>query len=145
MNELSDNIINDSKDMYCDFEDESLNAIDKKKKVRNKNKLYPIERKELLNKLLLILMNENENSFCSHEIELNESKKLQIEQLSEDILKYFNVSTWSAFKTNQVVDKKTISTIRSIFKEMNVNYETYSSKRKENDKIINTTIYIVKK
>jgi hypothetical protein len=51
----------------------------------------------------------------------------------------------SAFKQNQVVEKKAISTIRSIFKEMNVDYESYTSKKKEGEKIINTTIYIIKK
>ena len=83
--------------------------------------------------------------FCSHEIESNDDKKRLIEELNEDILKYFNVSTWSAFKQNQVVEKKAISTIRSIFKEMNVDYESYTSKKKEGEKIINTTIYIIKK
>jgi hypothetical protein len=105
---------------------DDLQLTDKKKKVRNKNKVYPEERKQVLNRLMSILMKDNENTFCSHEIESNEQKKNQIEELNEDILKYFNVSTWSAFKQNQIVEKKAISTIRSIFKEMNVDYETYT-------------------
>lgn len=140
MENLSDNQNNSDSETY-----EDTIQTEKKKKVRNKNKLYPVERKAVLNRLMSILMKENENTFCSHEIESNEDKKNQIEELNSDILKYFNVSTWSAFKQNQVVEKKTISTIRSIFKEMNVEYESYTSKKKENDKTINTTIYIVKK
>jgi hypothetical protein len=140
MENLSDNQNNSDSETY-----EDTIQTEKKKKVRNKNKLYPVERKAVLNRLMSILMKENENTFCSHEIESNEEKKNQIEELNSDILKYFNVSTWSAFKQNQVVEKKTISTIRSIFKEMNVEYESYTSKKKENDKTINTTIYIVKK
>ena len=137
-------LIDNQNNTYSETQDDLI-STDKKKKVRNKNKLYPEERKQVLNRLMSILMKDNENTFCSHEIESNEQKKNQIEELNEDILKYFNVSTWSAFKQNQVVEKKAISTIRSIFKEMNVDYETYTSKKKENDKIINTTIYIVKK
>lgn len=140
MENLSDNQNNSDSETY-----EDTIQTEKKKKVRNKNKLYPLERKAVLNRLMSILMKENENTFCSHEIESNEEKKNQIEELNGDILKYFNVSTWSAFKQNQVVEKKTMSTIRSIFKEMNVEYESYTSKKKENDKTINTTIYIVKK
>ena len=140
MENLSDNQNNSDSETY-----EDTIQTEKKKKVRNKNKLYPLERKAVLNRLMSILMKENENTFCSHEIESNEEKKNQIEELNGDILKYFNVSTWSAFKQNQVVEKKTMSTIRSIFKEMNVEYESYTSKKKENDKTINTTIYIFKK
>ena len=148
---LSDNIIFDNQnneDGDDNLSDEPLNEFNlntKTKKIRNKHKLFPLQRAQLLDTLLSILMNENENTFCSHEIESNEEKKANIEALTEDIKKYFNVSTWSAFKTNQVVEKKTMSTVRSIFKEMNVKCETYSSKKKENDKTINTIIYIVKR
>jgi len=145
MNILSNNMNLEIQSNNNDIDNNLNNDTNEKKKIRNKDKLYPVERKQLLDKLLLILMNSNENTFCSHEIESNEDKKANIESLSDDIKKYFNVSTWSAFKTNQVVDKKTMSTVRSIFKEMNVNCETYSSKKKEKDKTINTIIYIVKK
>jgi len=117
----------------------------KKKVIRNKNKLYPLQRQQILNKLYEIIgINENKKTFYSHEIISDELKQNKINEMTEEILIYFNVSTWSAFKKKPVVENKIMSIIRSIFKEMSVNYESMTCKIKQNGKIINTTLYTLK-
>jgi hypothetical protein len=111
-----------------------------KKKVRNKSKLFEPRRKEVLERLYIIIL-DKENGFYSHEIENNEEIKQQIENLNEDILKYFNVSTWSSFKKDLILEKKTMSTIKSLLRDMNVKFETVSGKLKINNIQHNTTRY----
>ena len=111
-----------------------------KKRVRNKSKLFEQQRKEVLERLYTIIL-DKENCFYSHEIENNEEIKEQIENLNEDILKYFNVSTWSSFKKDIILEKKTMSTIKSLLRDMNVNIETVSGKLKINNTHLNTTRY----
>ncbi len=111
-----------------------------KKKVRNKSKLFESQRKEVLEQLFAIIL-DKDNGFYSHEIENNEEIKQQIENLNESILKYFNVSTWSSFKKDLVLEKKTMSTIKSLLRDMNVQFETVSGKSKINNIQYNTTRY----
>jgi len=111
-----------------------------KKKVRNKSKLFEPQRKEVLEQLYTIIL-DKDNGFYSHEIENNEEIKQQIENLNENILKYFNVSTWSSFKKDLVLEKKTMSTIKSLLRDMNVQFETVSGKTKINNVQYNTTRY----
>ena len=112
----------------------------KKKIIKNKNKIYANQRKELLNKVYDIIL-DNDNCFYSHVIESDDLIKHQIDQLNDDILKYFNVSTWSSFKKNIALEKKTLSTIKSIIREMDVLTENVSGKIRVNNIVINTTKY----
>ena len=66
--------------------------------------------------------------------------------LKEQIGNYFKVSTWVTFKKNKKVDRPYLSLIRCIFKNMKIEYSCSSCKLKnEDNKYINTTIYILNK
>lgn len=131
--------INNIKDLS---NDNSQNEI-KKKKIRNKHKLYPNERKELLLKLFSLLnVSKTKNIFYSHEVESEETRQ-KILDMSSDIVKYFNVSTWSCFKNNVNVEKQALSLMRHLFREMHVEYLSGGTKKKINEHVINTTFYTI--
>jgi hypothetical protein len=114
--------------------------IEQKKIIKNKNKIYANQRKELLEKVYNIILDED-NCFYSHIIESNDIIKQQIELLYDDILKYFSVSTWSSFKKNLALEKKTLSLIKSLMRDMDAKTETVSGKIRINNIVINTTKY----
>jgi hypothetical protein len=114
--------------------------IEQKKIIKNKNKIYANQRKELLEKVYNIILDED-NCFYSHIIESNDIIKQQIELLYDDILKYFSVSTWSSFKKNLALEKKTLSLIKSLMRDMDAKTETVSGKIRVNNIVINTTKY----
>jgi hypothetical protein len=116
-----------------------------KKKVRNKDKVYAEQRKELLNKVYTIIGLENNDHFYSHEITNSEDIQKQIFDLSDDIIKYYATSTWSAFKKTVDVENKALSMIRSILKDNNVKVKSVPEKIKINNKSISTTLYTVTK
>ncbi len=132
-----------------DTKDEIINDVSndtidlgKKKVIRKKNKIYAKERKQLLNNVFNIIL-DDENSCYSHIIENNEDIKKQISAFTDDIIKYFNVSRWAVFSKESNVERKTMSTIRSLMRDMNVEYETVTGKTKVNNQYVNTTRYKV--
>ena len=61
---------------------------------KNKNKLFVKERKEILDKILNIIeITDMNKQFYSHIIDVNEYKKNEIMNLSDDIKKYFKTSS----------------------------------------------------
>ena len=123
------------------FIDQEINIIEETKKViKNKNKVYSKERKALLKTVFDIIL-DSDNGFYSHHIENNEEIKQQIENLNGDILKYFSVSRWPSFNKDLNIERKTMSTIRSLLRDMHVEYESVTGKTKENNVYVNTTRY----
>jgi hypothetical protein len=124
-----------------DIIDLQLNKIQETKKIiKNKNKIYPKERKELLKKVFDIIL-DDDNGFYSHHIENSEEIKQQIENLNEDIFKYFSISRWPSFNKDLNIERKTMSTIRSLLRDMHIEYDSVTGKTKENNVYVNTTRY----
>jgi hypothetical protein len=135
---IIDNTLNNK--MY-----ENLNKNTKLRFVKNKDKIFKKERQYILEKILNTVGITQENKkFYSHEIEESENKcNLILEQISE-IEKYFNVSSWSSFKKTLTINKKPLSIVKSLLKEMNIEYTSLSLKISEDKKIKCTTVYNLK-
>jgi len=117
------------------------NIITKKKRVFNKKYKYQKERKEILNKLISIVG----TTFFSHEIDMDIEKQNKILEMDEDIKKYFNVSNWCAYKIGKNLKKENrpISIVKSILKDMNIEYTSKTYLLKQQQPIC-TTEYNVK-
>ena len=113
-----------------------------KKRVKNKEKIFKTQRKEILDKILLI----TGMTFHTHEIDTNLNKQTEILELEPQIKQYFNVSNWSAFKnTKQLGDgKRPISIVKSVLKDMGIEYQNKSYVLKQDRGFVNTTEYVIK-
>jgi len=120
-------------------EQNNNNITQKKKKIKNKEKIFVVERTNILNKL----KNITSNKFYSHDIETDQEKQMSILAIEDDIKKYFNVSNWSAFKSTKVLskEKRPLSIVKSVFKDMNVNCNSKSIVLKLERGFLNTTEY----
>ena len=65
--------------------------------------------------------------------------------LIQHYIVYFNASTYPSLRSNSTTDKnKHISIIRSIFKDLNINYSRSSCVMKNNDNTtISTSMYFI--
>ena len=112
--------------------------------VKLKSLKYKDERIDILKKIYnLIGINETNKTFYSHELDSDLDKQKEIESLDEDIKKYFKTSTWLCYNKNRSVDRKYISIIKYILKDMLVDYTSMSCKMKIKNMTINTTQYII--
>lgn len=117
----------------------------KKEKIRNKSKKFKKERKEILEKIYNIIGLDKEDYFYSHIINSSEEIQNEILNLSEEIMKYYATSTWSAFKRIEVVENKTLSLIKSILKENNIIISSKQERIQIGNKMINTTLYKIER
>ena len=113
----------------------------KKEIIRNKSKRYKKERKEILDKVLKIIGLEERDYFYSHLINSSEEIERELLGLTEDIMKYYATSTWSAFKRIEVVENKALSLIKSLLRENNINLTAKQERIQIENKMINTTLY----
>jgi len=121
---------------------DNINDIPKKSLVKIKKIRFIKERKEILEKIYNIIgINENNKMFYTHEIDNDEEKKQKIEDLIPDIKKNFSVSTWLCFNKSRNMNKKHISIVKYILKDMIIDYSSMPCKLKKNNKFINTTQY----
>jgi len=88
---------------------------------KNKKKNYIDERKDVLARLYQIIgITDTNKEFYSNSFD-NEEIANQIYSLEPDILLYFNVSTWPAFKKSiPVLEKRPLSIVKSLLKDMNI-------------------------
>ena len=122
-----------------------LKTIQRKKIEKNKNKKYPNERKKVLEKVFNIIgVSESKPYFRSHEIDYSEYISFEINKLEPELHQYFNIGSWAAFKSNNNVSKRAFSIIKSIFKEMNVQYSSSIEKIINNPDVKYTTLYVIK-
>jgi len=118
--------------------------INNKTFVKLKNLKYKDERIDILKKIYNIIgINDNNKTFYSHELDSDIEKQKEIELLDNDIKKYFKTSTWLCYNKNRSVDRKYISIIKYILKDMLVDYTSMSCKMKIKNMTINTTQYII--
>jgi len=110
-----------------DFPVENQLEIEVNKKrtfTKNKKKLFVNQRKVILQNVFDVIgICNTKKSFYSTEIEDNDEICQSIYALEEDIQKYFHVSSWPAFKKNsKLTDKKALSIIKSVLKDMDIDY-----------------------
>lgn len=102
---------------------------------------YEEQRKEVLNKLFIILgINENNNYFELKKLNNNIEMQNKILELEPEIKKYYNYSHWECFKKYEM-KKRYMSFIRYIIK--NNDYKLVSNRKtiKHNDESYVDTIY----
>jgi hypothetical protein len=79
---------------------------------------YDNERKNVLNQLFNILgIDENNNSFLTHELDSDLNKQNKIIELESDIKKYFICGHWNYFK-DHTMKRRYLSLIKNIVKHM---------------------------
>ena len=113
---------------------------------KNKHKIFVNERIELLNKIYNILGINNDNKiFYSHIIDSDSSIKNQINNLENDINKYFRTSSWPVFRSKTIVERRELSIIKCLLKDMDVDCKKLSGKLKneKTNQDIYTTIYTI--
>jgi hypothetical protein len=117
----------------------------KKKKIEKKKDMkYPTQRNEVLKKVYEIIgVSQTKPYFRSHEIDFSDDIDQHIENLDTEIQQYFNVSSWTAYKSNNVVNKRSLSIVRSILKDMNVQFTSATEKLINNPNCKFTTIYTI--
>jgi len=122
----------------------NIKATDKL--VRFKNLKYKDQRNDILTKILHIIgITETNNTFYSHILDEDQEAQKKIIELDQEIKKYFRVSTWPAFKQNNTLDRRYLSIVKSIIKNMGINMTHISMKMIYNNNTINTTQYILQK
>lgn len=118
---------------------------DNVKFIKFKHLKYKDQQKDILLKIFKILdLNINNNEIKTHLIDYDENKQKMILDLDEDIKLYFKTSAWPAYK-NLNTERRYLSLVKSIFKEMGIKHESLSCKLKHENKIVNTTIYTFNK
>lgn len=123
---------------------EEVQNVEPKKKAyeKNKKKNYVDERNEVLLRLYNILgVTDTNREFSSDYIEESEERTNAIYELEPDIIKYFNVSTWSSFKKDIVISRRALSIVKSLLKDMNVNYDALNVRKMQKGEVKHITIY----
>jgi len=111
--------------------------------IKFKHLKYKDERLQILNNIYKLLeIDEKNKVFKSHLIDADENIQKQILDMSDDISKYFKVAGWPAYK-NFNTERRYLSIIKSILKDMNIKFTSISCKTKFNNTTINTTIYTI--
>jgi len=123
MTDISNNNINDE--------------VVKKKKIKNKEKRFCKERKNILDKIINVVGTR----FLSHEFDQDKEKHNKILELDNDIKKYFNVSNWGAYKPTITIGKRPISIVKSVIKDMNVEMNSRTYIVRKDDKSTTETEY----
>jgi len=112
--------------------------------LKNKKRIYLDERKCVLNRLYEIIgITETNREFYSDSFD-NDDISNEIYGLEPDILKYFNVSGWAAFKKlDTPLNKRPLSLVKSILKDMNIEYSSINLRIRKDpkDAPVNITQY----
>lgn len=96
-----------------------MTSINENKRNRSNKKIYfTSEREQILNKLLSLINFDNENSVLYIELQENNTLKREIQNMIEDIKKYYRCSTWGYFVSLKKGEKcHEISLLKAILKD----------------------------
>ena len=119
----------------------------KKRKRSTKRDLYKEEREEIIKKLNKILdVEENKNYVYLYDIEHNEEIKKGIDEMSEEVKKYFKTGNWNYYimKNKNKVPLR-ISLVRALYREGNIMMTTKEKDILREGKKVRTTLYYLLK
>jgi hypothetical protein len=96
-----------------------MTSINENKRIRSNKKIYfTSEREQILNKLLSLIKFDNENSVLYIELQENNTLKREIQNMIDDIKKYYRCSTWGYFVSLKKGEKShEISLLKAILKD----------------------------
>ena len=124
--------------------DVNTEEIQKKKIEKKKDVKYPNQRNDVLKRLYQIIgVSPTKPYFRSHEVDFSDEIANSLSELEQDIQQYFNVGSWTVYRTNKEVSKRSLSLVRSILKDMNVKYTSGTEKLINNPNCKFTTIYTI--
>ncbi len=105
---------------------------------------YSNERKDILQKMLVILdLSENNKMISLQTLDNDLEKQQKIMDLIPDIKKYFVCSRWTYFcNKNQEIKRNYLSIIKAVARDMNVKITSSTIVKKENNKNKRETHYI---
>ncbi len=133
MNKIQENneILNDSPDE------------DRKRRRSTKKELYKREREEIIKKINNLLeINERKNYVYLYDIENDERIKEEINNMSEEIKKYFKVGNWNYYIMKNNGEKPLeIGLIRAVYRDDDIIMSTKEKQIEREGKKIRTTIY----
>jgi hypothetical protein len=110
--------------------------------VRYKNLKYRDERKELTKQLLQVLkIDTNNKIFNSYDLD-NEETQNAVTLLIPNIEKFYVTTKWCYNKEN-VKNKKHISVVKSLLKDMDIKFMSYPKKRKVDNTFVSYNIYTI--
>jgi hypothetical protein len=120
-----------------------IEDVNKKKTHRFKNKVYKNEQNDILKKIFDIIgITKDNNIFHSHIIDNDESIQNKILEFNDIFKVYYKVSSWPAYKKFDI-ERRYLSLLKSLLKEMDVEYTSISSKMRYKNRIVNTTTYTI--
>jgi hypothetical protein len=106
---------------------------------------YKKEQIDIIKKIFNIInINKENNIFYSHLIDRDDDIHKNIYDLEENIKKYFKTTSWPSFKKLNV-ERRYLSIIKSICKDLNLTYKTKSYMIKYKLRYVNTTSYTFEK
>ncbi len=94
----------------------------------NKKKLYEKEQQEILIKLMNIIGIKKDNVNIEKSYIESEDVSIQINNLKDDVVKYFSTSKWCSVKLGSNIE---INIVRNIFKYFNIEVISIEKKRKD--------------
>jgi hypothetical protein len=151
MNKIIENEDNNSQVSKNSLTSNSDNTNEKNKRCKKrstKKEMYREEREEIIKKINLLLeINENKNYVYLYDIENNENIKKKINNMSDEIKKYFKVGNWNYYiMKNNGENPLEIGLIRAVYRDEDIIMTTKEKKIERNgDKVRSIIYYLVKK
>ena len=143
------NIKEDNKSNLMQSDTSNENNENKKriKKRSTKKNLFNNERNEIIKKINNLLdITENKNFVYLYDIETNEKIKKEINNMSDEIKKYFKVGNWNYYIMKNKGEKPLeISLIRAVYRDEDIIMTTKEKKIERNGKKVKSIIYYLVK
>ena len=101
---------------------DNVNENNKRSKRRSKKELFQLERTKIINKLNNLLgIDETKNYVYLYDIENSETFKNEINNMSEEIKKYFKVGNWNYYIMKNNGEKPLeIGLIRAVYRDEDI-------------------------
>ncbi len=149
MNKLIEGNNNDNNSEGNTSNSDNVNENGKRMKKRSTKKmLYRLEREEIIKKINNLLeITEKKNYVYLYDIENNENIKKEINDMSDEIKKYFKVGNWNYYIMKNNGEKPLeIGLIRAVYRDEGWLMTTKETKIERNgEKVRSIIYYLIKK
>ena len=127
---------------------DNVNENNKRSKRRSKKELFQLERTKIINKLNNLLgIDETKNYVYLYDIENSETLKNEINNMSEEIKKYFKVGNWNYYIMKNNGEKPLeIGLIRAVYRDEDIIMTKKEKNIERNgNKVRSVMYYLIKK
>ena len=147
MNKIEDNN-NETDSQGSTSNSDNVNENNKRSKRRSKKELFQLERTKIINKLNNLLgIDETKNYVYLYDIENSETLKNEINNMSEEIKKYFKVGNWNYYIMKNNGEKPLeIGLIRAVYRDEDIIMTKKEKNIERNgNKVRSVMYYLIKK